>query len=250
MAVYTVGDYVIAILLLLLIVWLLSKYVFTRIKLDRSFICSIAPVVVLAISIRVLADAGVYQKSEYWSVTPGIYVFAVLIGAVLIAFGALVESKTGIPYWKPAVLLGSIAALYFVAVLSQQITHPERIFYPLSLALVLTAAVYLLSFTGAAKIFRAKENVAIIFAHMLDASGTFIGVNYYGFSEEHILPEIFINLAGNAAVMIPLKLTVVLAVLYLIEKSKKDDLYNITKVILFILGFGPGARNALLLGLW
>lgn len=250
MAVYTVGDYVIAILLLLLIIWLLSKYVFTRIKLDGNFLCSIAPVVVLAISIRVLADAGVYEKSDYWSVTPGIYVFAVLVGAALIAFGAVVESKTGISYWKSAAFLGSIAALYFAAILSRQIEHPERILYPLSLALVLTAAVYLLSFTGAAKIFRLRENAAIVFAHMLDASGTFIGINYYGFSEEHILPEIFINLAGSAVVMIPLKLAVVLTVLYLIEKSKKDDLYNMTKVILFILGFGPGARNALLLGLW
>lgn len=248
MAVYTVNDYIIAILLLLLIVGVVSKYLFTRIKLDRRFIYSVAPVGVLAISIRVLADAGVYQKSDYWSVTPGIYVLAFLIGVALLVLGALLESKTGIQYWKFSMLLGSAAAFYFVAVLSQHIETPGRVLYPVILALGITGLIYFLSFAEAAKIFRLKENAAIIFAHMLDASGTFIGINYYGFSEEHILPEIFIALAGNAVVMIPLKLAVVLTLLYLIEKSKEDDL-SMIKFILFILGFGPGARNALLLGL-
>lgn len=246
MAVYTVQDYIVAIFILLLLFWLTSRYLFTRIGVDRGFLYSMVPVILLAISVRLLADAGVYQKSEYWSVTPGIYVSAFIYGVVLLSISMFIGSRAGIEYWKPAVLIGAIPALYFMFRLGLEMTYYWRVVYPILLGVALTSLVYVFSFTEKVRIFRQKENIAIIFAHMLDASGTFIGMNYYNFSEEHLLPEMVINFAGTPLVMIPLKLVVILSVLYILEKEKY---YKIIKFILFILGFGPGARNALLLTL-
>ncbi len=80
-----------------------------------------------------------------------------------------------------------------------------------------------------------------------------------------------INLTGTALVMIPLKLVLILVVIYLLDTLYKEERknfkekevnifnykFNITtlmmhnfylsiKVLIFILGFGPGFRNTLL----
>ncbi|NOZ59863.1 MAG: DUF63 family protein [Euryarchaeota archaeon] len=253
MAVYTPMDYVKSFAILLLILWALRRYLFTRVSLDRDFMLALIPPVVLAITIRMLADAGVYEKSQWWSVTPGIYVLGVAYGAVLVGIGLALERRFGIRYWKVVLLLGAITIPPFLLKLIAEMTAPHRFLYPVALAAALTLGVYWLARVAGLGFLHSQGNLAVVFAHMLDASGTFIGIDYFHFGEEHILPEIFINLAGTAAVMIPLKLLVVGAVLYLLEKWRQeegeDQYYRIIKITIFILGFGPGTRNSLLLTL-
>jgi uncharacterized membrane protein len=68
------------------------------------------------------------------------------------------------------------------------------------------------------------------------------------------LPDLLISLAGSALVMIPLKIVVVLPILYIVEKwrveegADKTQEYLILKFVLFMLGFGPGVRDAILPG--
>ncbi|NOZ76836.1 MAG: DUF63 family protein [Euryarchaeota archaeon] len=97
--------------------------------------------------------------------------------------------------------------------------------------------------------------MAIIFGHLFDGSATFIGIDYYGFYEEHLLPDILINAAGTAFVMIPLKIAVVLLAIYYVEKwyreeglgsKKRTTQYLVLKLVFFILGFGPGMRDTIL----
>lgn len=253
MAVYTPMDYVRGFILLVIILWLLKRYLFTRVDLDRDFMIALIPPIVFAITIRLLADAGVYEKSQWWSVTPGIYVLGVAYGLVLVGMGLLLQERYGIRYWKVVLVLGAVTVPYFLIRLISEMSSPIRFFYPVALAAVLTLGVEVIARVANLSFLRTSGNQGIIFAHLLDASGTFIGIDYFHFSEEHILPEIFINLAGTALVMIPLKLVVVGAVLYLLEKWRleegEDVYYRIIKVTIFILGFGPGTRNSLLLTL-
>ncbi|WP_456474352.1 DUF63 family protein [Candidatus Pyrohabitans sp.] len=253
MAVYTPLDYVRGFILLIIILWLLKRYLFTRVDLDRDFMIALIPPIVFAITIRLLADAGVYEKSQWWSVTPGIYVLGVAYGSVLVGTGLFLQERYGIRYWKVVLVLGAVTVPYFLIRLISEMSSPIRFFYPVALAAVLTIGVEAVARVANLKFLRTSGNQGIIFAHFLDASGTFIGIDYFHFSEEHILPEIIINLAGTALVMIPLKLVVVGAVLYLLEKWRleegEDVYYRIIKVTIFILGFGPGTRNSLLLTL-
>lgn len=253
MAVYTPQDYVIAIAILLAILEMLRRSLFRIVKPDRCFAASLAPAIIFGIAVRVLADAGFYQKSDWWSVTPGIYLTAIAFGSAYLAASLYIQKKSGIEYWKLSLFIGTPVALYFLLNLAGYMKHPFRILYPLALAALISGLVYLVSLLRKeTKIFRAEENLAIIFAHLFDGSGTFIGMEYFGFSEEHIIPELLINLAGSAAVMIPLKLAVILAAIYLIEKWKEEEVdlyYGMIKITLFILGIGPGTRNALLLAL-
>ncbi len=95
-----------------------------------------------------------------------------------------------------------------------------------------------------------RFNRMILYVHMLDASSTYLGVDWFFYHEKHVLPTYLIDLAGTAAVMFPLKLAVLLPVLYLIDRSLQDpSLRNLTKLTLITLGLAPAVRNTLRLAL-
>ena len=255
MAVYTPLDYAIGLAILFAIMWLAARYLFTILELDKRFAIAMAPVMVFAISVRVLADAGVFPKNDLWSVTPGIYVTGTIFGIFVILGGKWLERLKNIAYWKGSIIIGAPVAFYFTYLLFQRMRNPYLSLQPVFLALILTLAIYILSnFTAATRLYRELENVIIIFAHMLDASATYIGIDRYGFSEEHILPELLINTAGTALVMIPLKMIVVLGALYLLDRWREEEegsdlYYKMIKFVFFIFGFGPGTRDSLLIAL-
>lgn len=255
MALYTITDYAIALLILFAVLSLLAKYLFNRVIIDERFAIAIWPIIVLSIVIRLLVDAGVYPKSQLWSVTPGVYVLGLVTGIVIIALSVMLEGRFGWPYWRTAFVIGLALIPYFLARLLPHVAHPIRALYPLSIAVTITALVYLVSRRyEVLGMFAFRSNIAIIFAHLLDASGTFVGMDFYGFYEEHPLPEFLINLTGTAAIMIPLKLAVVGAAIYYLETRKEEshesDLYyKMIKFVFFILGIGPGTRNAVILTL-
>ena len=50
-----------------------------------------------------------------------------------------------------------------------------------------------------------RFNLMIIYAHMLDASSTYIGVDWFSYYEKHVVPTFLIDLTGSAAIMFPLE---------------------------------------------
>jgi uncharacterized membrane protein len=86
---------------------------------------------------------------------------------------------------------------------------------------------------------------------MLDASSTYVGVDWFGYTEKHVLPNFLIDLAGTALVMYPLKLLILIPVLALIDDALKDEpsLKNLTKLALLTLGLAPALRNTIRLTL-
>jgi uncharacterized membrane protein len=98
-------------------------------------------------------------------------------------------------------------------------------------------------------------NVMILSGHMLDASATWVGIDFYGYSEKHRLPSFLIDATGTASVMYPLKLGFLLPALYYIDSSmgregRKDaHLIALVKLAVLVLGSGPGTRDVLRLAL-
>lgn len=91
-----------------------------------------------------------------------------------------------------------------------------------------------------------KFNLSVLLAHLLDASTTFIAVDYYGYGEQHVLPNALTQLADTAIVMYPLKIAVILPALYLTDTYVEDrTIRNMLKLAIFILGLAPGLRNFL-----
>jgi len=249
MGYYSIQDYLVYIAILIGILWFFYRYFFQRIKLDRNLILASIPYILAGILVRVLADAGFFPRSQWWSVTPGVYILAIGTGLISLLIGLLLKKSH---YWVFPLIIGLAIDGILLYYLLPYIKNPVVILYPIALAAFLTAVVYLASSTPKLKIFQKQENTAIIFAHILDGSASFYGIHYHGFLEEHLLPRFLIELAGNAIIMIPLKLSIVLIVIYLIEKwyqeeKKKDEtLYRLLKFVIFILGIGPGLRNSIL----
>ncbi len=270
MGVYQPQDYVIYIGILLVLLALALKFLFNKIKIDKNFIIAISPYMIMAIAIRVLADVGFYERSKLWNITPGVYVITFVLAFISILIGFQLENKNILSYWKLTFAVGFIGMIYFLIKLIPFFNHPLRAIVPISMALGITLAVYFLSplFYKPLKQF---ENISILFGHLLDGCATFIAIDYYGFGEEHLLPLFLINLTGTALIMIPLKLILILIVIYLLDtlykeekenfkekelrffkykfkitESMMNNFYLSIKVLIFILGFGPGFRNTLL----
>ncbi|MBN2250566.1 MAG: DUF63 family protein [Candidatus Altiarchaeota archaeon] len=257
MGVYAAEDYIIYIAILFIVVCIYLK-VFERIKIDKSFLKAIAPYVFVGVFIRLLVDAKIVEPDKMWSLTPGVYLVTVLLASFFIAFGLLLKKTAKLEYWVVPFLSGTGIAAFLLYMLIPHMENPWMILQPTLLALFLTGAACLASAAAGSGLFRKISNQGIMFAHMLDASSTFIAYNFHGFQEEHLLPIYLISLAGdNAIVMIPVKFLIVAITLYLIERwyreeektEKSGKLYSVLKLLIFIIGMGPGVRNTMLLAL-
>ena len=94
--------------------------------------------------------------------------------------------------------------------------------------------------------FFTNENTFLLNVHMFDATTTFVALTYFNYFEQHVLPGFHIHIFGPASMFI-LKLVVISAVLYIFDKEMKNDAEKRTflKIVILILGMGPGIRNFL-----
>lgn len=101
------------------------------------------------------------------------------------------------------------------------------------------------------EIFMNPINLLIIFGQTFDAVATFVGVDFYGYSEKHPIPDFFFQTFGTSAVFIPIKLTLACLIVYIMDLSFKDELSNypilkgLIKIVIIVLGLGPGTRDML-----
>mgnify|MGYP000235727042 CR=1 FL=1 len=229
-------------LVLILAMYLLSK-MFSKlgVGLDQRVWGMAFLYTLLGSSLRVSVDSGLLPYT-YLTVTPGIYflVFSYWLPIFLISFH-LERIKKLSSYHRPAyvfAILPLLVVFYFLGV-------PEKIQAPMaiiSMSLATSMGIYL--------IFKNldRADLLIIFGHMLDAYSTFIGMDFLGYGfEQHFLPRKLITASGTAFVMVPVKLIVLLPILYLIKRSSEEEKYlsEMIRVVIFILGFGPGSRDTL-----
>ena len=100
-------------------------------------------------------------------------------------------------------------------------------------------------------IFTNPINLLIIFGQMFDAAATFVGVDFYGYSEKHPIPDFFFQTFGTSAVFIPIKLILACVMVYLIDISFREELTKypilkgLIKIAIIVLGLAPGTRDML-----
>ena len=89
----------------------------------------------------------------------------------------------------------------------------------------------------------------LYFGHFVDGGATFLGIDTYGYTDKHVLPDFFIEYFGSAIVMLPLKFLVVTGVIAAleVEKSNDEDPGMVALLLMFLLalGLGPGTRDIL-----
>lgn len=225
-------------------------------RIDRRLLTMLAPFVVFGATMRELVDqsVGVYAGNtsfpeNFMYVSPGIYFTMFFVALSAIALGKLAEKFTGSDWRNTAFGLGSLLAVYNIYLVLAGARNYEvmaQVFIFFALSLVFTYALKILfglNFLGR------EANYWIIAAHLFDASTTFVGVDFLGHLEKHVVPTFFIEVTGTALVMYALKIAVLIPALYVIDDELKDDAFvrRFVKFVIVVLGLGPAIRNATLL---
>ena len=242
---YTVLNTIVFGIILGIIVILIIK-MFKYIKKDpKDLVIPLIPFIFLGSSTRALVDNGIYPLI-LWLVTPGIYVLTGLITIATLLVSVYVEKKTNFDYRYLMLIVGVILCILNIL----NISHINWIaFFEVIGAWAAVSSIFVLLSTKW-DLLKDKFNLSVLSAHLFDASATFIAVDFYGYGEQHVLPNALMSLTGTAAVMYPLKIVVILAALYVIDEYVEDStIKNMLKLAIFILGFAPGLRDFLSLSM-
>ena len=228
-----------------------------KVEVDTSFIIAVTPYILAGSSLRVLEDSGVFSPPiKYLFITPIIYfvIFAVTISILSLAIA--IERKGIIKDYHIFFCAGGVAwtlvNIVSLIVLGK-VQHLEYAAAILVLGLVSTGAVYLVSSKLNFTLLTNKLNISILFTHLLDASSTYVGMDWLGYYEKHVVPTFFIDIAGNfidhpALVMYPLKLLVFIPVFYMLDSQfddKDKKFIPLMKLVIIVLGLSPAVRNTL-----
>ncbi len=237
------------------VIKLLSRF---RVKLDAGFIRAVTPYIIAGSSLRVLEDSGVFQPPlRYFFITPVIYfvVFAVTIFSlsISIALERYGKIKSYHRFFFAAGIAWALVTLIALFIVGK-VTNPLPAAAIIVLGLITTSAVYLISGWIGFSVLTDRLNISILFAHLMDASSTFVGMDWLGYYEKHVVPTFFIDFAGKftdhpAIVMYPLKLLVFIPVFYMLdnefEKENEEKMIPLVKLVILVLGLSPAVRNTL-----
>ena len=255
---YTVFNTVVYTLILAIFVLAIIK-MFKKLEINPiSIIYSIIPFIFLGSSTRALVDNGFYPKTVFL-ITPGLYI---LVGSITIAsflFSIYLFNKMEIDYRHTLFFLGIIFSVPNIILFSK--LNFISIFYVLITwiiaSLIFMAIAFLVlyvknnnSHNAIEKIVKQKINFSIVLAHLFDASTTYVAVEYFNYTEQHVLPNALNQLFDTYLTLFPMKIIVIVAVLYIIDQYFEDQtIKNLLKLTVFVLGLAPGLRNILTMAL-
>ena len=187
----------------------------------------------------------------WWYFAPGDWIHPSSWALVVFSFTALTaEFYRGKPLRDPVLFFGISSTLTlilaYLTLAQNEMVYPEILWNTLIIASVLTFVVWFFSWF----IMPLKSVYLLLyFGHFVDGGATFLGIDIYGYTEKHVLPDFFIEYFGSAIVMLPLKFLVVTGVIAAleVEKSNDEDPGMVALLLMFLLalGLGPGTRDIL-----
>ena len=255
---YTVFNTVVYTLILAIFVVAIIK-MFKKLDIDPiSIFYAIIPFIFLGSSTRALVDNGFYPKTVFL-ITPGLYI---LVGVITIASFLLsiyLFNKMEIDYRYTLFFLGIIfsvpniilfSKLNFISIIYVLITWIIASLIFMAIAFLVLYIKNKNSHKAIEKILKHKINFSIVLAHLFDASTTYVAVEYFNYSEQHVLPNALNQLFDTYLTLFPMKIIVIVAVLYIIDQYFEDQtIKNLLKLTVFVLGLAPGLRNILTMAL-
>uniref|UniRef100_A0A7C3YMP6 DUF63 family protein n=1 Tax=Geoglobus ahangari TaxID=113653 RepID=A0A7C3YMP6_9EURY len=223
--------------ILVVVAYLIYKYLSKRIDFDLKFAVSTFPYILFGSSLRIVEDADFIQPPlSYLLMTPLIYVvvFTITISSLIFS---LKFCRKCYPYIGVALSISVLGYLFLNLNVENWWVFP---------AAISISSIVLLVYHYFSDKFRADEySKAVLFAQLMDGSTSFIGMQFLGYWELHVIPRYLVSVTG-AWVMVLVKVIVIVPVLFVLDSSKEDiKLIRFIKFVLFTLGFAPGLRNGL-----
>lgn len=199
------------------------------------------PVIILGSTSRALVDNNIYPRIHLLA-TPGIYIFIGVLTIFLLIISIIIEKKYNIRYTNIIIITGTLFCIPNMFLIINHEINYGILMLELCLWAFITTLIILLK--DKSKLLRNKGNLEVLSSHIFDATSTFVAMDFFGYYEQHVFPTFMINLTGTAFVMYPLKIIIILLILYIIDKEVIEENSNhMLKLSIFILGLAPGIRN-------
>lgn len=223
------------------------------VKINERFILAVSPFMFVGSILRVMEDAEIFEAPiRYLFISPLIYflLFFICISALLVS---LILYKRGVirDYIPLFGITGVVCMIVSLGVLLQK-GDVELIWVPpvvIGIAVMVTFILFLIGRSLDLKYLTSNVSLSILTAHLIDASSSYIGIGRLGYVGKHVVENFLIGFTNSAAVMFPLKLSVLIPTLFVLDRyfSEEEDidLKNIVLLTVLMLGIGPGIRNML-----
>ncbi len=214
---------------------LLYRFLKEKIDFNLNFFLSLTPFIFLGSSLRVLDDASLVKTWLF--VTPMIYILVFLIWFISLYFFWLKLDKLNLH-----VAFGFSLLLYPVYFLKQLNPHHLGLILYVSLLTLLFIVLFSVPRLLYRKVLLNPSEWLTLFSQTYDGFITFLGVTFYGYLEEHVLPRFIFNYLPTST-FIFLKAAVTLAVIYFLREYGKQGKFLLAAI--FVLGLATGTRNFL-----
>jgi uncharacterized membrane protein len=225
-----------------------------EIEIDKTFIAALSPYIFVGASLRVMEDAELFSPPlSYLLITPLIYFLLFFCCIAILTLSVTLSRSNKIRdynYNVPFCLVGVIWLVINLIILleDEEIILPWVLFAVVGISGILLLVIYGIAAKFGVNFLTEKLNVSVLAAHLLDASSSYIGIDLLGYSGKHVIEGIIVKYAGSAAGMYPLKLGILIPVLYLLETrfdEHERELKNLVLLALLVIGLAPAVRNTL-----
>lgn len=219
--------------------FVLASYLFfmflkrVKISVDEKFATSISPFILLGSCLRVLEDLGILKSIFF--MTPLIYLTIGFFLVLVLLISLFLEKIFQISYSKSLFFFGFSLSVFILSILLSKVTN----FYAATLVLI-----FLLPWLIFLKFFKwKKENKFVFFIHIFDATVTFVGINYFGYKEMHVIPNFLITIFSPIS-FIFFKAIAIFSILIFLDKcGKEKEVKNFIKLMIGILGASTSIRD-------
>ena len=248
---------------LVLVVFLFLTFkVLKRLKIDihHRFIAAVVPYIVAGASLRVMEDAGLLSPPlSYLLITPLIFFLVFFCCLALLFLSLFITRLERLERYDYTHVFGLIGVLWCFANLVVLLRYEHVavgwvLFAVIGIAGVLVGIIYVIAAKFDVPFLTDKLNGAVLAAHLLDAASSFIGIDMLGYTGKHVIEGLIVEYTGTAAGMFPLKLGVLVPILYVLdtqfrENTEEIELKNIVLLALIVIGLAPAVRNTLRMAL-
>jgi uncharacterized membrane protein len=223
----------------------------------KSFFFALVPYGFLGGALRVVEDAGAFEPPlAYFFISPVIYITMFVFTAAVFLSAVYAEREGAIDdYAKPVAGAGATA---FVAVAAYLVYFgvTEASVVPWIPAVVAGAATVVFGvvwfplgrFVPEVNVETGLMGAVLLWAHLLDAFSTVVGVEYLGYSEKQPIVDSLITATGTTYSFVVLKTGIVLLILYAFDEKFFEEFRRLPYLLLvavLAVGLGPGTRNTL-----
>jgi len=225
------------------------------VKIDRRFIASISPYVVVGASLRVMEDAELFSPPlSYLLITPLIFFLIFFCCLTILILSVKLARADKIRGYDYTLVFGLIGVLWSIAnltilLVTEDVILPWVLLAVIGISGLLVGVIYATAAKVGFQFLTEKLNVAVLAAHLLDASSSFIGIDMLGYTGKHVIEGLIVQYTGTAAGMYLLKLGVLVPILYVLDTQFTEDedmeLKYLVLLALIVIGLAPAVRNTL-----